>query len=185
MWTFSPGTIPWLRVVLHDEIFRFGCRVTALQTSAGGVQSLLVLLHHLPVLRITLTLVIKKGMDPPSCLYPLACGLCNGDVASCSQVPWYCSMGSTRCPLPLHGGRPWSDALPHCLCFIDTAATCNTSTLQVPCCWLKYPQLWWRLWRATRSPLQHIHSFPGGVNLLKVSFFYEVSETCSAGNYLR
>lgn len=70
--------------------------------------------------------------------------------------------GLNMLPIALARRETVVRCLAQCLCFIDTTATCNTNTLQVPCCWLKYPQLWWCLWRATRSPLQHIHSFPGG-----------------------
>lgn len=43
-----------------DETFRFGCTVTAWQTSAGNVLELLCWLCHLPGLRVATMLVMKK-----------------------------------------------------------------------------------------------------------------------------
>lgn len=72
IWTFSSGVIPWLMIVLHDEIFRFGYSVIVLQTWSGSVLSLLGLLCHLAVFRTGRMLFIKRDMDPPSCLYLFA-----------------------------------------------------------------------------------------------------------------
>lgn len=127
--------------------------------------------------------VVKRGMNPPSSLYPLAWW--GGGLSLSSALTLCLTHGlSTVLVALVQRGRPWSDPLPQRLCFIDTTATYNTNTMQVTCCWLKYTKFWWHLWRATRSSLQLICSFTGGVNLLK-AFFYEVSETSSAGNYLR
>ena len=181
--------IPWLRVVLHKEIFRFGCSVTALQTSAGSVLLLLWLLCHLPVLRITITLVIKRGMDPPSCLYPLPWWVIwwRGGLLLLGALALLRVMGLAQCSLPLHRGRPWSDPLSPCLCFIDTTASYNTNTMQVSCCWLKYAQLWWWLWRESHQVTSAAHPFLHWECSFAESllFFNEVSETCSAENYLR
>lgn len=159
----------------------------AWQTSSGSALSLLGWLCHLPGLRVATMLVIKRWMVLLLTFIPLPGGY--------AMERWPLALGALALLLvlglskvPLHRGRPGSDALSqslfhwhHCwrqhqnhvgpLCCDRSLVLSNTVLYWTL---IQYAQLWWHLWRATRWHLQlTLHQ---NVPLPKAFFFFSRSQ---------